>query len=335
MIPAALALGTLTQAPERSITYKDGSFTYKGPEGTTQVSTIPGFQAMNMSTGRLWLPVGKKVVTFDQDGIGIRQNNRKNTSTLPSVATSTKLYTQEQVDEINRAAANEELSLDLNALSGWELIGTDVYLLVRWENKAKETWLEALVKIDMGSPKPSTSLVGQFQGFSTAIGRVNDKLVLRDNKLYVPTATKTTLQLSSYDLESKTFSSTPITNTPPKLPHDIKSLDDSRYGVTFRRSGYQTFIIGSFSIDEPTLSESAEIRGSILDVLRPAILYYLRNDSKVLLNLLTGAEISLPRDSKAQASNLGIFAYTPAQNPRQAALYTYGAFRTVAFWNAQ
>lgn len=324
---------TLSQAQTNPITYQDEVFTLKGSSEPIQISTIPGLRPMNTTTGRIWLPVGSRVLTFDEEGIGIRANNRKNFSTLPAVATSEKLFTKEEADAINRAVATGNRTLDLAAISGWEKIGNTVYLLCRWETKAKEPWLEALVAVDMGQTPPQSTLVGKFEGMSTAKGQVNDKLVNYQGQLMVPTVTKTGLAISSYNLETTKFTTQAFANnTPANI--DLKILENSRYGVSIQKTRAGTILVGTFAIGETGHTLSNEVRGTVIGLYEPSILAYLRRGRKVLLNLLTGAEIEIPRNSGIEATSQGLFLWTPERSPKQAALYTFGSFRTLNRWSA-
>ena len=77
---------------------------------------------------------------------------------------------------------------------------------------------------------------------------------------------------------------------------------------------------------------AAEIRGSLINVYKPSILCYLRGNQKVLVNLMTGAEIALPRDVEIREVTQGLLIWTPGNKPTQATLYTYGGFRTISGW---
>lgn len=332
-----MALGTiaatvlLAQTQPNTLTFKDGVFTVQAASGPQQVSTLPGFRAMNTSTGRLWQPIGNRVVTFDQNGLGIRQNNRASHSTLPNIAVSTKIMTQAEADEVNRAVAEETRTLDVAALSGWELVGTDLYLLCRWEDNGGNPWLEALVKVDAAANPPVSTLIGKFKGLSTAQGRVNDRLVLREGRLYVPTLDQDAFSLAHYNLQSGEFGHTVLTEG-GRLPGDAKLLENSRYGVTFTKTTTGTILVGRFSVDQPGHLVNTEIRGSVLDAFQPAMLVHLRQNRKVVHNLLTGAELEIPRNSGLEPTPEGVLLWAPAQNPAQAALYTYGNFRTITRW---
>lgn len=327
MFLGALAIGIVTTQDETQITYQNGTFTLNGLGITEKVSIKPGHQAMNRTTGRLWIPIAGKVCTFDENGVGIRHNNQRSYTGLVSITTSEKLFSQEEQDFINREIGEERRTLDVNAISGWEIVDKSLFLLARWElTNEKTPWLEALVEIDFSKSQPTTTLIGRFDGFSTANSRVDDKLEKVGNSLVVPTINDEQLTIGKYDLEKKELTNSVIGGT----INEAKFFPSSRYGFTLTKSAAGTLLIGTFSSDSTEHAFTSEIRGQIFNAYKPSILGYLRSDRKVLLNVMTGAELSLPLDVGIQEAALGILVWAPAENPESAALYNFGGFKTIA-----
>ncbi|MCB0825081.1 MAG: hypothetical protein KDC26_02725 [Armatimonadetes bacterium] len=324
-----LATAVIGQNNANTITYANGVFTLTSSLGVERVKVDPGLVPMNMSTGRLWLPIDKVVVTFDHQGLGIRRNNKASYSTFSPIATSTDIMSKDAADDVNRAVANGTKTLEVSSISGWEKIGNDLYLLLRWEDSKGATWLEALTKTSFKNGNPTTTLLGKFEGFSTAKGRVNDKLNLNDNKLTVPTLQGNELGVETYDIASGLFSRLGVGEVNIE---DAKIIEGSRYGFTIKMSPAKTYLIGLFDTTQGQHEMAAEIRGSLVNVYKPSILCYLRGNQKVLVNLMTGAEIALPRDVEIREVTQGLLIWTPGDKPTQATLYTYGGFRTIAGW---
>lgn len=326
-----LVAGTVLaqQTPLREITFQDGVFTLKGPEGDSQISTRPKFEAMNTATGQLWLPVDKYVLTFNEKHVGFRRDNKSNYSGYSMIASSPKLFSQAQLDEINRDVAAKKKSLDVTAISGWEKIGNRVYLIMRWEDSTSKPWLEALVEIDFTGNAPVANLLGTFNGMTTARGRVNDKLIGENGKLYAVTESDAGSQLDWYDIASKQFSSSELGTRFT----DSKLIEGSLSGMGFAVSPAKTMLVSLIDREKATSRQVAEVRGAIHGVYAPAILHYGTANRKVLLNLTSGAEIVIPKDCGIEAVNAGILLWTPKTNPRAAALYSAGSFRTLARWN--
>lgn len=326
-------LQSATPAPSANpaIAYKEGVFTLTGAGGPTTVSVKPGFQPMNMTTGQLWLPVGNVVVTFDAEGLGIRRNNQKSVSTLSSVPKSPKALDQAARDQAVRGVDTGDRTFEVNAVSGFEVVGDKVYLLLRWETKRDaQPWLEALMVMDMAQPTPSASLVGLYDGYTMAKGRVNDKLVLHEGKLVVSTIKDGKLGIGEYDPATDRFRHTFL----DAQVNETKLMEDSRFGLTITRSNAGTFLLGLFDLQSSNHVYRAEIRGAILGSYRPSIVSYLRRERRVLLNLMTGAELDLERDTGVESTSMGLMVWSPAATPKSATLYHFGSFRPVARWTS-
>lgn len=325
----AAGLMITQQAPSREITYQDGLFTIKGPEGQTKVSINPGFQAMNTSTGRLWLPVGGQILTFDQNGLGFRKNNRSTYATYPSIATSDKLFSSEQIDQINRDVAANMKSLDVSAVSGWEKVGDSVFLILRWDDKKGKPWLEALMKYEFPNGKPKATFLGRFDSLTHASGRVNDKLLFENGYLFTITHGTETSLLEKYDIAKNSFEKRALSN------HftDAKLIPGSLYGMGLKRTPAKTLLISLIDREKNISHQVAEVRGTITNLYSPAILHFKSSERSTLLNLTSGAELVIPDNCGVEAISSGLILWTPINNPQAAALYSAGSFRTLARWS--
>lgn len=331
MMLAMLVAGSVLaqQTPLREITFQDGVFILKGPEGDSQISTRPKFEAMNTTTGQLWLPVDKYVLTFNENHVGFRRDNKANYSGYSMISTSPKLFSQAELEAIQRDVAAKRKSLDVTAISGWEKIGNHVYLVMRWEDTASKPWLEALVELDFNGNAPVANLLGRFNGMTTAKGKVNDKLMAENGKLYVVTQGASSAQLETYDIASGKFSSKALGSGFT----DSKLIEGSLNGMGFELTPAKTMVISLIDREAASSRQVAEIRGAIHGVYAPAILHFGTPNRKVLLNLTSGAEIVIPKDCGIETANAGILLWTPKMNPKAAALYSSGNFRTLARWS--
>lgn len=318
----------------RELTFGDGRFTLKGPEGVEVVPVSATGPAMNVSAGRLWIPVAGKVVSFDAEGLAVRSGGRRSVTTFTSVATSRDLMSQEEADAVNRAVAAGERTLDVNGVSGWEVVGEVVYLLLRWETTARSPWLEALVSIDLGEQRPQARLHGSFSGFTGASGRVADRLVHENGVMMAMTRTSEGLQVASFDIRGRVFSTRPLVGGMFGQYVSGTLVGGSDKGVVFHRTPAGTLMVGLADRSRGTLRQVNEVRGSVLGVHAPALLHYARGEHRVLLNLESGAEVVVPRDLGLRSVSAGVLLWTPAGAPRSGAVYSLGSFRTLARWRA-
>lgn len=322
----------LAQAEPAALQFSQGVFSIQTGGTPLKVPVDPGLVPMNPSTGRIWLPVNKSVWTFDSNGVGYRANNKATYDKLVGLPVSPKLFSE---DEIRANAADVKAgkkSFAVSAISGWHKLGNKVYFLARWDDKSNSPWLEALMQTDFNGKVPKTTLVGRFDGFTHAAGRVNSKLILQDGSLVASVFTADGPAIAKYDIAQGLFSSNSITGV-DSPPRDIKLLEGSRYGLSFRKTPANTILVGVLNTEDNTHSLAAEVRGSILGAYSPSHLLFRHDGRKVLINLLTGAEILIPEDAGLRSTPQGLLLWTPAKEPAAAALYAFGSYRTVARWS--
>ncbi len=329
MLSAALIAGMAAAQVSREISFSNRVFTLSGPEGALSVSIDPGFQPMNTSTGRLWLPVNGYVMTFDKNGLGFRRNNHTDYTTFATVATSDKIFSAEELAQIKRDIESGTKRAAVSGISGWEQIGNKVYLLLRWDDSSGRPWLETLFAIDFNPSRPKSYYLGRFTGISTGKGAVSDRLMAENGLLYAITQDEKGSYLSQFALEEKKFGAQPLG---PRF-FDAKLIEGSLNGFGLIRSSAGTWVVHLVDREAGRSHPAAEFRGTINNVYPPAVLDYTNTaNRRILLNLSSGAEVVLPNDCGVESTHAGIFLWTPKANPTQAALYSPPTFRTLARW---
>ncbi|MCU0316075.1 MAG: hypothetical protein MUC92_05740 [Fimbriimonadaceae bacterium] len=327
MVAVALGLAMIAQTPAREVTFANGVFTVVGPEGRSIVRTNESGPMDAAATRAYWRISGKDVV-FDQRGLTISFAGYSETATYPSVPFNTRLFSESQIAEHRRLTESGERTRTASALSGWVTRGSRLYLLLRWEDRSNRPWLEALVEYDLTQADPAAKVLGRFRGLSTAKGRVNDRLALRGDTLMAVTNTSDGSGIAQFDLRSGESRFQPL----PSKVVDGRMIPGSPFGVTFAPSESGGTRVGVIDTNLMSARDAAEIRGSIQGVISPSVLRFLRQGRSILLNLDTGAELDLPRDSGVAAAENGILVWVPKTNPSAAALYTGDQFRTMARW---
>ena len=316
------------QTAPPQITLKDTAFILKEGAASATVSLIPPPRTLNTQAGRWWLEIGNRVFTFDENGVGIRQGKFRSYSRLTAIATTGKLFSQEQIDHINRDAADGNRTLEVSALSGYEVIGNTLYLLVRWENKEKNPWLEAIVKFDLTAKTPSAQLVGRFEGFSTAKGRVDDRLGSFKDALVALTQKPDGLGLAKWDHSSNQASYVPLGSR----VMDAKVLDKGGYGMTIVRGKQGAWQIGLVNIVAGDHRPVYEFRGQIVGTEEPYFLRVAKESGHQVINLDSGAEMPIARAATYKHTEFGVIVWTPQAAPKSAQLYSTEAFRFKASW---
>jgi len=328
----SLVLGAfIGQTASPQITLNDGVFTLKDTQAITQVRVQAVPRTLNTVDGRWWLEVGPRVFTFDENGLGIRQGKYRSYTRLNAIATTPKLFSQDQIDEINREVADEKRSLDVAALSGFEVMNDRLYVLLRWETSEKVPWLEAIVQFDLNAKTPQAQLVGRFEGLTTAKGRVDDRLGQYRGSLVAMTQIPEGLGVATYDLAQ----SKPAYSLVAPRVLDAKVIDNSTYAFTVTRTRQASFQIGLIDITRSTYRRAFEFRGSIVGVERPTLLRISRNGNHSVVNLESGAEMPVPKTAAIRGTAQGVLLWTPAESPKNAQLYSLSSFSLLSGWADQ
>ncbi len=322
----------LAQTSSGTLEYKSGEFLIPTGAEPVKVAIDPGVVPMNTSTGRLWLPVGRKVLTFDKNGIGIRFNNKATFYKLEGIPTSPKVFSISEIKSVVKDTETNSKKLSLSAISGWVKVGNKVYLLARWEDSSLNPWLETLIEFNLSDQNPKPVLLGKFNGYSKALGQVNDKLVLQGEDLSIATFTDDGPAIATYSIPNRTFG-TQYLKTEDTPPTEMKLIENSRFGISFRKTAANTILVGVINSEAATHEIAAEVRGSIIDIYSPTMLVTVNEGRKNITNLLTGAQIIIPNDAGIASTSQGLLLWTPKQAPSQAALYTFGSFRTISRWS--
>lgn len=324
----AWALASLMMGQTATLVYKEGSFEIKTPAQSLLVSTERYVGPAPFPSDNVTLTYSGRQITFDSKGLGIRQGNAYGYSKLPSLAMTTKLFGNQEIAETKAKIASGERQAGFSALSGFEYVGSTLYLLLRWEEKSGLPWLEALVGIDMSQKQLQPKLVGRFDGLSFAKGIVDDRLDSWNGGLAAFTVKGDEWGLASITPEngSKSFASYGRKAAAARLiPGGLKAI-----GMT--PTSYGTTLVTLVDLATHRARLASEVRGQIRGVVEPNILHWREGSQNVFTNLETGAELRPTWDSVPVTTSLGLLVYSPSINPERASLYDPSSFRQTASW---
>jgi len=241
---------------------------------------------------------------------------------------TTKLFGNQEIAETKAKIASGERQAGFTALSGFEYVGTTLFLLLRWEDKSGLPWLEALVGIDMSQKLLQPKLIGRFEGMSFAKGIVDDRLESWNGGLASFTVKGDEWGLATMTPEngSKNFVSYGARAAAARLiPGGLKAI-----GMT--PTTYGTTLVTLVDLATQRARIASEVRGQIRGVVEPNILHWREGSQNVFTNLETGAELRPTWDSVPVMTSLGLLVYSPSLNPERAALYDSASFRQTASW---
>ncbi len=332
MVSALLLLTAFGQATTPKLTFQGGAFVVNGASGPEKVllSTARPATGLDRSRGRLTLTLEKKTVTFDARGLTFAVKGTNYTNRLQAVPVSGKIATKESNEALIRAVKDGSRKLEVSALSGWAVQGKELFLLVRWDDKSGKPWLEALVKVDMGSPRPKPDLVGKFDGLSYARGVVDDVLRIKDGTLWFLAGKEDSFGVASM----KTDGSDAVHKRMGDPVAKAELLPGDSTAWTLTPSAYGTSILGFATLDKNEYHLVAEVRGQMRSIVPPCLAEYRSANGEEVVSLRTGALTSMDANAEWRATSSGLLCWWPAKAPTKAVLYD-DDFRKLATWDSR
>ncbi|MCG9895092.1 MAG: hypothetical protein MH204_06420 [Fimbriimonadaceae bacterium] len=276
---------------------------------------------------RLTLTFAGRKVTFERGGMIIDQNGRPARSSLPDLAMTTKLHGNAAIAETRRKIASGERQAGFTALSGYEYLGTTLYLLLRWEERSGEPWLEAVVALPMDSERVQPRLLGRFPGFSYAQGNVDDRLDFHSGFLALIGRRD-----GQWGLARMNPSTTETSYSPFGPAVDgVRISEGGGHAYGFRSANGLTSVIEADLIRLQSRLV-AEVEGTVRRIVWPFFLETREGTAPVLRNLRTGAVLRPRWGSQYEWTSAGLLVWSPELEPDRAQLLDGSDFRTLASW---
>lgn len=327
---AGLLASVILAQPTVELSFQDGNLLLKSAGRTLTVSTQQ-FQAPPMfPADRIALAFGGKEVTFDDKGMGVVTAGGTAYSRFPDMAVSPRAFSQEEIAETQRQTASGQRQAGYSSLSGYEYVGSTLYLLLRWTDKDRKPWLEVLAAIDMAEPVLQPRLAARMPAISYASGMVDDRLALRGGRLEAPAAKEGSWGLMSMALDG----GEPAFKAMGPAVGSVRVLEGGARALVQTTTPYGTTLAGLADLDAGSTRLSVEVRGAVRGFLEPRYLRWTDGARPVLTNLETGAELRPAWDTAFAMTSFGLLAWSPALAPERASLMEPEAFRSLANWNA-
>ncbi|MFY9235456.1 MAG: hypothetical protein WAO58_13470 [Fimbriimonadaceae bacterium] len=274
------------------------------------------------------LPPARMVWSFRKDdkwavwdskrGLTIRSGKRVRSTRLAAIPVSPRLFSREEIIATARLIKTGTRKRDASAIAGAKRIGTKVYLLARWTDRAGRPWLEALVEVDFEEEMPAPKLLGRFDGLSLAKAPVDDKLLILGNQLAIVARMGGGWGVARYDPESTVFTSV-------MLGQSLTRYDalNHRLGLFQEPTTYGTTRVGRVDLANGFRRDLFETRGTaeLLDQEEPLLFVLRRRGGPWLRNSETGAEVKIPASARVRKVAAGVLVWSPALKPTFAALY--------------
>lgn len=329
MFAFCLLVGYSFAKPATELSFKDGAFKISGA-GQPMV-----FRPGRTTTGNPKLTLFKgsgKWVVWDQRGLTIRAGNSSVSSFLPEISTTPKLFDHEQLLANSTLIKLGKRSKHPSGISGWELVDSNLYLLVRWEDQAKQPWLEALVRIDLDEPRPKAALVGKLEGLTIGPLDTSDRLTLRDGQLSALTIDSGTWGLATWDLAAGKAAFR-------KLGEGLASCtmaEGGRIVLFCERTSYGTHLVGRLDLASGNRKNLTEARGAVSFIsLNPIVVRIDDATGTSLRTTDTGAELRLPKGLGISNTPKGILTWAPEGQPVRASLFSPKSWTALAVWRLE
>lgn len=308
------------------LTFTNGAFKIMDGPVEETVALSAGAPPVDFTGDRMSMDVGGVLVTFDQRGLGIQYGKQGGFTGLTYMPTTPKLFSSQEIAHNVELIESGERTARVSALSGFVVVKDRLYLLLRWDDKDGQPWLETLVDVDTSGEAPKVGLLARLAGYSFARGRVSDRLHAAGDTVFVLTRGGEGLSMESYDTLGKSTSLMPL-----GTDADTVGPLGSRF-LTVRGTPYGTKILGVFDPSKSKFREFFETRGEVVPSgLRSAVV--LREaGAKSLFDVSSGAKLAITDDSGFAQASLGVLVWSPAAAPRQATLYAPDGWAPLAQW---
>lgn len=317
-----LLLASQTAGP--SLTLDKGGFT---ANALGKTASEPLGSPTPPQTNRVTYRKDDSFAVWDSRGLSIRHGSFVMSTRLAEIAVTPKLFSREQILQTQADIAAKKRTKEASALAGSRRIADEVYFLVRWNESDGKPWLEALVRVNLGQPKPKPELVGCFEGWSMAKGPIADKLVLLGTSPAVFSRNEDgSWGLAKFDRLKKEFSFTTL----GQGLIDAVTLSP-RLALAMEQTDYGKVRVTRMDLVSGARRDLAELSGnpSFLDAQMPPLVLVPTNLGPALRNLETGVQLNLPAKPVVRRTVAGILVWTEGK-PETGALYSPERFLRLA-----
>jgi hypothetical protein len=334
MVAAILMAGAQSGVAQNALTFKDGSFWLNGAGRGLQ---IPVVLPPSRRLGVFALQHKDRWVVVDDRGLTVRVGKDVRTTRLPDIAVTGKLFTRDEVLRTVELVEKGERTRGFATWAGDARIGDTLYLLLRWSDKAGTPWLEALVDLDLNSPRPWPRLLGRFPAPSPRRNEARDALRVVDGKLAAIGVDGDDWGVSLWNPADPPGEMARLGTFTPigKGLTTFRSSPDLSRVFAVERTSYGTTLVSEADWVSRARKALFEERGDVtLAHVDPPVARFARGETTLLRNLDTGAELAINPRMTMRFLESGMLAWFPAERPTQAALYSYSDWRASASWKA-
>lgn len=239
---------------------------------------------------------------WDSRGLTVRDGAKASSTKLGDIAVSPRAFTRDEILKNLDFFKAKKRAKDSDSLSGSVRIGTKCFFLPRWTAKDGETWLEALVVVDLAESNPKPKFLGRFKGFSSSFRPIDDKLFVVKDQLSIVSKQGDTWGLSSYDNAQSSFEFNPLGSN---------LVSYFRGGYFLESTSYGTYIVGQIDLGTGVRKNLFETRSKTVELTDGSALAILRSkDNTVIKNLKTGGQVTHSANAYVTPVNNYVLVWT-------------------------
>ena len=323
-----LGLLILLATAQPQLSYADGAFEIKDGQSTLTVPLSASQPPFVVRSERLNIRIGETLITFDQRGLGIQYGGKGGFTTLGYIPTNPNVFSADQIKENTDLIASGARSARVSALSGFEVVKDTLYLLLRWDDKNGEPWLEVLANVDTSGDAPKVNAIGMFDGKSFARGGVSDELYSFADTVYAPMLASDGLWIGSFD----TFNRRLLYRKVAERVDECHRFGERFYTVT--KTPYGMKAIGVMDPAAERFRAVLETRGEVVPSPLTSALVVQEGGERSLFAFGSGAKMSLAANDGFAQTPYGVLVWSPKDSPKQAALREPDGWTSVAEWKS-
>ncbi|RYG35541.1 hypothetical protein EON81_12420 [bacterium] len=315
-----LSLQAAKQVDKPTLTFYQGALVYRKGTEVRRLSLAPAEPEPKMSVA---YRRNARYAVWDERGLTVRDGKKVRSTFLEEIAVSPKAQTREEIVETVALLKKGSRTKRAAALSGSRRVGNAAFFVPRWVDSKGQTWLEALVRLDLDKPNAKPQLMMAFEGHSTATRALDDRLLVYKGKLAMVTATEVKWGLSTYDVATS------------KKEFDELGAELRQYlpgGLFVEKTNYGTFVAGRVDLESGKRDILAESRDELrfLDETSPLMAIETSNTGVTVRNLDSGAVANVPIGSQVGRMGDMIAIWSPKAKPVRAAVYDPSRWNAVA-----
>lgn len=296
-----------------------------------EATVYPPVPKAHWPTERVLFRRDAAYAVWDSRGLSVRQGSWVFTTHLPEIPLTPKLFSREEILETKKLIDGKVRKADASGVVGAVRDGTRVFFLVKWDEADGQTWLEALVSVDLTEDKPKPKLVGRFEALTLNLNPDKSRLFIRDRQIATWVRSDESWGLARYDPQSDAFGYEVVGERPEAV-----ELVDDRIGWFIGRTEFGSKIFYRWDLKSLNRRELAETRGTIrlMSARTPWVAVIHEDEGAFLQNLETGGRNRLPPSPAFRWTAFGVLVWTPAVKPTKAILYDADRWDVIGRWPA-